>query len=218
MPKGAMTIAEGSQKKDYLTDATMVLNGESEERGYVLRTAFDPISVWKAKYAKNISPFYPRLRTGIREAALIDNEIWVFGINGTNAQDLIAAVNVGAEFYRVKPSYLLSKIYIKNLNAEGEVGLPIEQLVRINQTLYRDTVAAIKEAREHFGLTQTIDIHIYSASDNPKIPKAQLYAALLSGGAGQVFTDKRQLVYRSGSNDGLRRARINTNMHIAQII
>ena len=56
MSKGAMTIAEGSQKKDYLTDATMVLNGESEERRYVLRTAFDPIAVWKVKYAKNISP------------------------------------------------------------------------------------------------------------------------------------------------------------------
>jgi hypothetical protein len=125
MSNGAMTLAEGSQKKDYRTDATMVLNGNTE-RGYVLRTAYDPLPVWKAKYGKGISPFYPRLKTGIKEAALIDDEIWVFGIDGTNVNDLISAVTIGTEFYKVSPQYILESIYIKNLNAEGERGMDLK--------------------------------------------------------------------------------------------
>lgn len=106
MASGAMTLAEGSQKKDYRTDATMVLNG-SAERGYVLRTAFDSLSVWEAKYGKGISPFYPRLKTGVKEAALIDDEIWVFGVDGTRSSDLINAVSIGARFYKVSPKTFL---------------------------------------------------------------------------------------------------------------
>lgn len=83
METGAMTLAEGSQKKDYKTDASLVLNG-TEKRGCVLRTACDPMSVWRAKHAKNVSPFYPKLKTGVKETALIGGKIWVFGIDGTN--------------------------------------------------------------------------------------------------------------------------------------
>lgn len=125
MINGAMTLAEGSQKKGYRTDATMVLNGGSE-RGYILRTAFDSLAVWKAKYGKGISPFYPRLRTAIKEAALIDDEIWVFNVDGTELSDLISAVSIGAQFYKVSPEYILSNVYIKNLNAEGERGMDLK--------------------------------------------------------------------------------------------
>ncbi len=69
---GALTIAEGSPK--YKTDVSLVIGG-SVERKYVIRTAFDCLSIWKTKYAKNISPFYPRLRTSIKDAAVIDNEV-----------------------------------------------------------------------------------------------------------------------------------------------
>lgn len=51
MSNGAMTLAEGSQHKDYKTNATLILNG-IRERGHVLRTAYDYLSVWKTKYAK----------------------------------------------------------------------------------------------------------------------------------------------------------------------
>ncbi|BBM00191.1 hypothetical protein GL2_02650 [Microbulbifer sp. GL-2] len=68
MSKGAMTIAEGSQASKYKTDATLILN-RIQERQYVLRTAFDSLSVWKTKYAVNVSPFYPRLKTNIKVAA-----------------------------------------------------------------------------------------------------------------------------------------------------
>lgn len=124
MASGAMTLAGGSHKKDYRTDATMVLNG-SAQRGYVLRAAYDALSVWKAKYGKGISPFYPRLKAAVKEAALIDDEIWVFGVDGTNSNDLINAVSIGAQFYKVNPKYVLSSVYIKNLSAEGERGMDL---------------------------------------------------------------------------------------------
>lgn len=44
MSKGAMTLAEGSQKNKFKTDATLILNG-NQEREYVLRTAYDKLSV-----------------------------------------------------------------------------------------------------------------------------------------------------------------------------
>lgn len=216
MSNGAMTLAEGSQKKDYRTDATMVLNGNTE-RGYVLRTAYDPLPVWKAKYGKGISPFYPRLKSGIKEAALIDDEIWVFGIDGTNVNDLISAVTIGTEFYKVSPQYLLASIYIKNLNAEGERGMDLKTLVSLNEALYQKTVAAIRDTCKHFGVRQDIKIHVYSANVNPKISKEQLHKALMKGGANSVETDSRALSYRSGSNDGERRAKIETNLHIATV-
>jgi len=214
--KGAMTLAEGSQKKDYRTDTAMVLNG-FEERGYILRTAYDSLSVWKAKYAKGISPFYPRMKTSLKESALIDDEIWVFGIDGTNPRDVIDAVMIATEFYKVPPAYILGNIYIKNLNVEGERTLDVKMLVSMNEKLYQGTIAALKEACKHFGIQTSVNVYVYSANSSWKIPKESLHRALKSGGASQVDTDPRAFNYRSGSNDGNRRAKIETNLHIARL-
>lgn len=216
MPNGAMTLAEGSQQKDYKTDATLILNG-IDARGYILRTAYDPLPVWKAKYAKGASPFYPRLKTGIREAALIDEEIWVFGIDGTRSKDIIDAVIIASAYYKVTARYFLNSIYIKNLNAENERGMDLKLLVRKNKALYEETVAAIKEACAHFGIKDSVSIHVYSSSINYKIPKDDLHQALKSGGASSVETDPRKFNFRSASNDNKLRARVDTNMHVARL-
>lgn len=216
MSNGAMTLAEGSQHKDYKTDATLILNG-ADARGYILRTAFDSLSVWKAKYAKGVSPFYPRLKTGIKEAALVDDEIWVFGIDGTRSKDIIDAVTIASAYHKVTAKYFLSNIYIKNLNAENERGMELKLLVSINKDLYEKTVAAIKEACAHFGIKESVSIHVYSSNINYKIPKDDLHHALKSGGASSVETDPRALNFRSGSNDNKLRARVDTNMHVARL-
>ncbi|WP_152558711.1 hypothetical protein [Endozoicomonas numazuensis] len=216
MSKGAMTLAEGSQKNKYKTDATLILNGQ-EERKYVLRTAYDKLSMWKAKYAVNISPFYPRLKTSIKEAALIDNEIWVFGVNGTNPQHIIEAVKIAVEFYRVKPHDILGNIYIKNLNIEDESRYELDLLVQLNKELYKSTAEAINKACSHFGLQSDVNIHVYSASINNKIPENDLHQALKSGGANSVTTDSRKLIFKSGNNLGTRAAKIRTNMHVAKL-
>ncbi len=200
---------------DFFTPS-LVLNG-TEERQYILRTAFDGLSVWKAKYAINVSPFYPRLRTHIKEAALIDNEIWVFGVDGTNSQHIIDAVKIATEFYQVRASDILSNVYIKNLNAEDESSHELEFLVQLNKDLYRSTMDALKTACAHFGIQQEINVHVYSANNNPKIPKPALHQALKSGGASSVQTDARKLKYKSGNNAGSLSATIRTNLHVAKL-
>lgn len=216
MSKGAMTIAEGSQAAKYKTDATLILNG-NEERKYILRTAFDSLSVWKTKYAQGVSPFYPRLKASIKEAALIEDEIWVFGVDGTNMQHIIDAVMIATQFYQVGPRDILSNVYIKNLNAENEGDYSLEFLVQMNKDLYRDTVAAIKKACEHFGVNSDVNIHVYSANANPKISAKDLHQALSDGGASNVDTDARILKFKSGNNIGTKGASFKTNMHVARI-
>lgn len=216
MKKGAMTLAEGSQDRRYKTDATLILNG-IEERRYILRTAYDCLSVWKSKYAVNVSPFYPKLRTSLKEAALIDNEIWVFGVDGTNPQNIIDSVNIAVQFYRVKAHEILSNIYIKNLNAEDEENFGLDFLVRLNKELYKSTTEAIRTACRHFGINSEVNIHVYSSNINQKIPANELHEALKSGGASSVQTDERKLTYKSGNNLGTDVQKIRTNMHVAKL-
>jgi hypothetical protein len=216
MPKGAMTIAEGSQHQSFKTDATLILNGK-DERGYILRTAYDRLSVWKTKYAKNIAPFYPRINKVTKEAAMIDDEIWIFGVDGTNSKHLIDSVTIATQFYRVRPDYFLTNIYIKNLNAEGEDHLDLDTLVRLNHDLYQKTVEAIRKTCEHYGITEKVKLHIYSANSNPKISRKVLHEAVKAGGAYEIETDSRRLNYRSGKNDHSLRGRIDTNLHVASI-
>jgi hypothetical protein len=216
MTNGAMTLAEGSQHKDYKTDATLILNG-TDARGHILRTAYDPLPVWKTKYAKGISPFYPRVKTTVREAALIDDEIWVFGIDGRRSQDIVDAVTIATSYYKVPAKYFLSSIYIKNLNVENEHSVDLQLRVQLNKELYEKTVIAIREACTHFGIRTSVNIHVYSSNINYKIPKDALHEALRSGGASHVETDSRELNYRSGSNDNKLRARVDTNMHVAKL-
>jgi len=216
MSNGAMTLAEGSQHKDYKTNATLILNGIGE-RGHVLRTAYDSLSVWKTKYAKNVSPFYPRLKTTVKEAALIDDEIWVFGIDGNRSKDIVDAIAIATAYHKVPAKHFLSSIYIKNLNAENERGMDLKILIGLNKDLYKKSVAAIKEACAHFGVKESVNIYVYSSNVNYKIPKDYLHQALKAGGAINVETDSRELNFRSGSNDNLVRGRIDTNMHVARL-
>ena len=216
MPKGAMTLAEGSQKNKFKTDATLVLNG-NQERQYVLRTSYDSLSVWKAKYAVNISPFYPRLRTSIKEAALIDNEIWVYGVDGTNAVNIIDAVKIATQFYQVKPKDILSNIYIKNLNAEAQHENNLPLLVKLNMALYEKITQALIEACKHFGIQSAVNIHVYSSNINPKISQSELHQSLKTGGASAVETDSRKIRHKVGSNNGQDSVPLVSNLHVAKL-
>lgn len=216
MSNGAMTLAEGSNKRQYKTDATLVLNGV-EERENILRTSFDSLPVWKSKYSVNTSIFCPRINSVIKKGAVIEKEVWVFGVDATKAQDIIDAVKIATSHYKVKASDILSKVYIKNLNAEKEEYYDLDFLVQLNKNLYRDTTAGIKEACEYFGIKNPVNIHVYSSNNNYKINKIDLYEAFELGGASQVKTDPRALVYKSMNNLGSMKVKIKTNLHVATI-
>lgn len=171
----------------------------------------------ESKVCEKRITFLPTLKNIYSRTALIDNDIWVFRVDATKSKDIIDSVIIGAEFFKVKPAYFLSSIYVKNLNAEGERTLDMKTLVELNKDLYRKTMIAIKEACEFFKVTNAINFHIYSVNKNYKIPADSLREALIEGGANKVTTDHRPFNYRSGSNDNKIRARIDTNMHVAKL-
>lgn len=136
---------------------------------------------------------------------------------GTNSDDLINAVSIGTKFYNVTPRYILNSVYIKNLNADGEVGRDLKLQVKLNEALYKKTITAIRETCRHFGIAENVKVHVYSANINPKIAGESLRAAMLAGGADQVEADLRKMSYKSTTNDNSQRARIETNLHIATL-
>ena len=210
----ALTIAEGGP--NYKTDVSLVIGGNIERR-YVLRTSYDSLSVWKTKYAKNISPFYPKIKTSIKDAALIDNEIWVFGVNATNVHHIVDAVKIGAQFYQVRADEIMRDIYVKNLNSEKENPMETEALISANMRLYQSSTEAIRKAAKLLGITNEINFYIFSAAKNPKIPANKLKEAVKSGGAKSISPDNRIHLFLTGSNDGEREAEILTNLYLAKI-
>lgn len=67
-----------------------------------------------------MSPFKIKNLLVEKEAAIVDQEVWVFAVNGTNPQDLVSAVKVASYYYGISPSVILTDIYAKNLNIERE--------------------------------------------------------------------------------------------------
>lgn len=213
--KGALTIAEGDLK--YKTDVSLAFGGTSVERRHILRTSLDTLGVWKAKYVKtNISPFDARLKTVFKEAAIIDQEVWVFGIDSTKSQDIVAAVGIACKWYKVTPDQILGDTYIKNLNVEHANDMGNEALVAANKKLYASVSCALVEAARSLNVTGELNLWVISSSRNHKIPEKDLHDSLRAGGAESVDVDPTPYNFYSGSNNGLFKARIDTNLHLAK--
>jgi hypothetical protein len=132
--KGAMTLGEG--KYDYRVDVDIIFNNGFNKKDFVLRTCLDQYSVWKAKHSKGSSPFKAFIKGAMREASIVDREVWVFGINATNTHDIVSAVNIGTNYFKVNPEDIIGDIYVKNLNTEFESGMNHQVLVEANKSLY----------------------------------------------------------------------------------
>jgi hypothetical protein len=213
--KGALTIAEGDIK--FKTDVSLAFGGNKIEKQYVLRTSLDQLSVWKAKYVKTaISPFAAHLKTIIKEAAIIDKEVWVFGIDSTKSQDIVTAVQIACNWYKVAPDKFLTDVYIKNLNAERDTLIETQTLVEANKKLYTKVCSALVDAAHFLKVKGALNLWVVSSVINHKIPKNDLHESLKAGGAVSVDLDPTPHIYTSVSNDGLTRARVNTNLHLAK--
>lgn len=213
--KGALTVAEGDVK--YKTDVSLAFGGSKIEKRYVLRTSLDQLGVWKAKYVKaNMSPFEAHLKTIVKEAAIIDKEVWVFGVDSTKSQDIIAAVDIACKWYKVSPDKILSDAYIKNLNVEHENDMGAQALIDANKKLYSAVSAALVEAARSLHVKGELNLWVISSVRNHKIPKDDLHASLTASGAKSVEVDPTPHTYYSGSNNGLFKAKVDTNLHLAR--
>ncbi|WP_444934644.1 hypothetical protein [Microbulbifer sp. JTAC008] len=214
-PKGAMTFAEGMF--DYKVDVDVIFNNGRDKKNFVLRTSLSSYSEWKANYCKGASPFKLFVKGTERKAAIIDRELWVFEIDATNVADIIAAVTIASEYFRVSPADIIGNIYVKNLNAEFERDMPPQALVNANKGLYQNTCSAIIAAARSLGCAGPLNFWVFSNSKNPKIRQQALHDALNAGGASNVSTDPISHKYWVGSNDGLAQREIKTNLHLAKL-
>ncbi len=151
----AMTLVEG--RREYKVDVDIILNNGQDRKNYVLRTCLDEYDAWKAKHCVTGSPFRASLSGTEKKAAIIDNEIWVFGVNGTVAQGIVIAVQIAMNILRVSAQDILGDVYVKNLNAEGENEMSRQVLVEANKELYSGVCQAIREAARILGCTNPLN-------------------------------------------------------------
>lgn len=186
--KGALTLAEG--RFDYKVDVSIILNNGQAKKDFVVRTCLDQYAVWKAKYGKGGSPFKAFIKGTMKEAAIIDREVWVFGVDATKANDIFNSVKIGMNYFKVSTDDILADVYVKNLNAEGEKAMLHQALVDANKKLYADVCRAIREAAKLLGCCNLLQFWVFSNNSNHKIPKDELHQALKQGGAKSVVTDE----------------------------
>ncbi len=212
---GAMTIAEG--EPDYKVDVNIVLNKRINTKDYVLRTTLDKIGVWKAKHSIPGSTFNRRVNGITKDASIIDNELWVFGVDACSASDIITSVRIATDHYKINARDIIQNVYVKNLNTEHENELEAQSLINANKNLYESTSNAIVEAARYFGVTGKLNIWVFSNNKNPKIPKEQLHQAFRNSNAKNVSTDSAKHKFHVKSNDGKRDFKnLLTNLHLAE--
>jgi hypothetical protein len=214
--KGALTLAEG--RYDYKVDVSIIMNNGRDKKDFVVRTCLDQYSVWKAKYAKGGSPFKAFIKGTMKEAAIVDREVWVFGVDAAKANDIFTSVKIGMDYFKVSADEILGDIYVKNLNAESENAMLRQALVDANKKLYTDVCLAIREAAKLLGCRNTLNFWAFSNNANPKILKADLHKALDDGGAEDIETDdESKHVFSVGDNFGGPGQRFKTNLHLAKL-
>ena len=214
--KGALTLAEG--RYDYKVDVSIILNNGLAKKDLVVRTCLDQYSVWKAKYAKAGSPFKAFIKGTMKEAAIIDREVWVFGVDATKSNDIFTSVKIGMNYFNVSADEILGDVYVKNLNAERENAMLRQALVDANKNLYSEVCRAIREAAKLLGCRNALNFWAFSNSANPKIPKEELHKALKQGGAESVVTDdETKHVFNVGDNFGGPGQRFKTHLHLAKL-
>ena len=213
---GATTLGESQHR--FKTDVNLIFGKQDKDRQFVLRTTLHSLSVWKTRNpGVEMSPFKIKNLQVEKEAAIVDREVWVYNVNGSIPQDLVAAVNVASHYYSVAPSVILSDIYAKNLNVERESTMGDQALIRANKQLYSGVCDAIIKAAKQLGVTSELNFYVFSKNNNPKIPQGELHAAMKEGGAGTVKTDDKLYKVFAGSNDDQDFIQQMTNFHLATL-
>lgn len=213
--KGALALAECIPQ--YAVDCTLMLYSQKAKREFVVRTSLDGIGVWKARNNVPMSPYSDKVQGVTKDAAIINGEIWIFGIDATKSTDVTTAVRIGMKYHQVGAKDIIGDVYVKNLNTELENELGSQALVTANKQLYRDVYTAVLDAAKLLGVSGVINFYVISSNKNWKIPKEDLHAALKEGGAQEVETDDHIIEIYSSNNAGLKALKIKQNLHLATV-
>lgn len=211
--KGAVTFAE--RKHEYKTNVDIILGNELKLRSYVLRTTLEDIGHWKAMHAGvEMSKRERRLK---KESAVIDGEMWVFSVDGTKSEDIVASVKIAMEYFNVSASEFITSAYTKNLNADGFGDTVTPELIQANMKLYSGVCEALVQAGKELGVKGKIEFHVFSKNINPKITQDKLHDSLIAGGAASVVTDKNIYKVIVGHNSTKEHMKQYTNLHVATL-
>ncbi|HTF98346.1 MAG TPA: hypothetical protein VL995_19560 [Cellvibrio sp.] len=214
--KGALSLAEC--RPEFKVDCTLILNNGRDKKDFILRTALDSVAVWKSKNTEiPISPFQGKVNLTSKDAAIIENDVWVFGVDATKSQDVFAAVKIGMDYYKAKATDIIGDVYVKNLNTDHQDSLSKHDLIIENKKLYSGVCKAVLEAAKLLGVQGVINFYVISSNINHKIPVQDLHAALKDGGAEKIETDNIQYKMWSGSNSGQKAVIIKQNLHLASL-
>ena len=214
--KGALALAEC--RPDYTVDCSLMLYNERSKKDFVVRSTLDSLGVWKAKHNVNLSPFTDSVGAITKEAALIDKDLWVFGIDATKANDIFTSVKIGMKYYKANAKDIIGDVYVKNLNTELENSMGNQALIQANKQLYKGVCGAVMEAAKLLGIQGIVNFWVISSNINHKIPKQDLHEALKKGGASTVETDDENILnIMAGSNDGRPGFKFKQNLHLAKL-
>lgn len=213
--RGALALAEC--RPEYVVDCTLMLHNERSKKDFVLRSTFDSIGVWKSKHNVPMSPYSDRTNGVTKDAAIINGEVWVFGIDATKSSDIFSAVKIGMKYHKATAKDIIGDVYVKNLNTEHENELGAQALVGANKHLYQNVCAAVIDATKLLGVFGVINFWVISSNFNKKIPKADLHDALKAGGADNVETDDAIIPIFSGPNSGGPGLKFKQNLHLATL-
>jgi hypothetical protein len=73
---GATSLGESQHR--FKTDVNLIFGNQRRERQYVLRTTLHSLSVWRTRNpGVGLSPFKIKNLQMIKEAAIVDREVWV---------------------------------------------------------------------------------------------------------------------------------------------
>lgn len=82
---GATSLGESQHR--FKTDVNLSFGNQHRDRKYVLRTTLHSLSVWKTRNpGVGLSPFKIKNLHMIKEAAIVDHEVWVFNVNGSTSR------------------------------------------------------------------------------------------------------------------------------------
>lgn len=210
---GAMSVAEA--KYEFRASVGITFNNEQVGRDSVLRTTLDDIGTWQSRNAGvSASPYTAMSCNQVKQAAVIGKEIWVFDVDCTRAQDIVASVRIAMDYYKTGADTFISNVYAKNLNIENEYSVTPQQRIDDNKQLYTGLCTALTEAANILGVQNPLELHVFSKDNNEKILADDLHTALRDGGA-IVRHDKGRYKMAVGSNDYKKSVKQYTSLHIA---
>lgn len=213
--KGALALAEC--RPDYAIDCSLMLHNQRSKKDFIIRTTLDSLGVWKSKHSVSLSPYSDKVNAVTKDVAIIEGELWVFGIDATKSNDVFTAVKIGMKYHQANAKDIIGDVYVKNMNTELENDMGTQALITANKQLYKSVCSSVIEAAKLLGVQGLINFWVISSNINHKIPKADLHDALHAGGASKVETDEKMIPIFSGPNSGKLGFRFKQNLHLATL-